>query len=202
MASIEFGNTHKEAQSPDELWSYASGGDGYAKGPKVAVAEYMEKKGLGVSVRLGERGPGIAAIYASPQGKRALDKIVKTPEFSAISEGLVGHFGEPEVEKCKWDKTTKQRVQALYWQSRRRYAQHLLENPIKLAQVSGGLPWITGAKEIRENCAEYLRTVIQEAELKEQELLGSGQPLSASEVGHLLEEVVDKYLSTPPSSKT
>ena len=202
MATIEFGTIHKEAQYPEELWSYASGGDGYAKGSKVAVAEYMEKKGLGVSVQPGERGPGIVAIYASPQGKTALDKIVKTPEFSAISEALVGHFGKPEVEQCKWDESTKQRVQALYWQSRRRYAQHLLENPIKLAQVSGGPPWITEANEARENCAQYLRKVIHEAELKEQELLRSRQPLNASDVGHLLEDVVNNYLYRPHSRRT
>ena len=194
MATIEFGTIHKEAQHPEELWSYASGGDGYAKGPKVAVAEYMEKKGLGVSVRSEERGPGIVAIYASPQGKTALDKIVKTPEFSAISEALVGHFDQPEVEQCKWDQSTKERVRALYWQSRRRYAQRLLENPVKLAQVSGGLPWLTEAEEARENCAEYLRRIIYESELKEQGLLGSHPPLNTSEVGHLLQDVVNKYL--------
>jgi hypothetical protein len=197
MASKEFGQIHKEAQYPEELWSYASGGNGYAKGPEVVIAEYMEKKGLGVSVRSGEDRPGVVAIYVSPQEKRKLDVLVKTPEYSAIFDALAARIGnpeEPDVEQCEWDERTKRRVQALYWRNRRQYALHILGNPIKLAQVSGGLAWTTGAEGARERCAEYLREVIRGAKREERKLLKSQRPLNVSDVGHLLEGIVDNYL--------
>jgi hypothetical protein len=203
MANIESGKTHKEAQYPEELWSYASGGNGYTKGPEVVIAEYMQKKGFGVSVRSEENRPGVVAIYASPQEKTKLDSLIKTPEYSAIFNALAGHVGKPEepnVEKCEWDGGTKRRVQALYWQNRWQYAQHMLESPVKLAQASGGLPWITGAEDAKEGYAEYLREVIQGAKLQEQRLLRFQRPLDTSDVSHLLEEVVYKYLFHRPHS--
>jgi hypothetical protein len=205
MATREFGQIHKEEQYPEELWSYASGGNWYAKWPEVVIAEYMEKKGLGVSVRSGEDRPGVVAIYASPQGKTKLDTLVKTPEYLAIFNAVAGHIGKPEVpevEPCEWDESTKHRVQALYWRNRWQFAQLILRNPIKLAEISGGLPWVTGAKEARENCAEYLREVIQGARREEQKLLESQRLLNTSNVEHLLEGIVNKYLSRPPYRKT
>jgi hypothetical protein len=201
MAPIEFGKRHKEAQYPEGLWSYASGGNGYAKGPEVVIAEYMEKRGFGISVRSEENKPGVVAIYASPQEKPKLDRLVKTPEYTAIFNALAGHIGEPEnpdVEQCDWDEATKRRVQALYWRNRWQYSQHILGNPTKLAQVAGALPWKTGAEDAKESCSDYLGKVIDGAKREEQRLLRSQRPLDASDVGHLLEDVVHKYLFPRP----
>jgi hypothetical protein len=135
----EFDTINHESHNPEEFWGYASGGKEYAKPPEVIIAEHMQQKGVGISVRSEEDRPGDVSIYASQEGKTKLDAIVKPPEVSAIFAALAGNIRPPkvpDVERCEWDVPTKQRVQALYWRNRWQFSQHILDSTLAIWEGS------------------------------------------------------------------
>lgn len=171
--------------------------------PSFILAKILEQRGLGVSInqtviRRGEYLSEIAEIHESPQGRDVIMRVNSTPEFLALSHAKwrgkwPGIRPKPSFELCEWDEQTKRQVEAFYWQNVVTHYQRILEE--RLQTLDQGNAW--HKKVIDEN-----KKMIDERQVKVQELLGELSPLTPDEIRSLLEEVVDRVLAQVEQAPT
>lgn len=80
--------------------------------PDFVVAEYLERRNLGVWIDNDPEAPKQGLILGGPAGFRLFDSIASTPEFSAMVHASNGDLRRMDLRFCSWDDDTQVRLLA------------------------------------------------------------------------------------------
>lgn len=80
--------------------------------PDFVVAEYLERRNLGMWIDIDPEAPKQGLIRGGPAGFRLFDSIASTPEFLAMVHASNGSLRWMDLKPCGWDQDTKVRLLA------------------------------------------------------------------------------------------
>ncbi|MBI2334654.1 hypothetical protein HYU96_02535 [Candidatus Daviesbacteria bacterium] len=80
--------------------------------PTLVVAEYLERRELGIRMDNNPDRPEQIRIHLDPTGQKLLTSITSTPEFLAMVHASNGGLRWMDLRPCGWDEDTKIRLLA------------------------------------------------------------------------------------------